>query len=181
MEITISIKNGTNPKDIAEALRKQATMFEGITGPKTKKAKPVEEDEEEVEDEDTDDADEEEVDETSDDADDEDSDGEEDADDAGESEDDEEDASDESDDDDEADEPPAKSTKSTKTKTKPTIKLSAKEEKMLKEVNKALKDKARKSSFEDVQKWLKKKFNVTSVNQLKPSEFATVIKAAKAK
>lgn len=190
MQITIEVKDGATPEAIARALRFQANLMDGIEPKKAasnamtaaptagkKKAKPADEDEEieesedeEIEDDDAEDADE---DLESDDEESGDEDG--DGDDSGDEETEDED---ESEDDEEAEDEDEPAPKKGKGKAKP--KLSTKEEKLLKEVNAALKARAKKTSFDKVKVWLKKKFKVESINHLKPSQFAAVIKASKA-
>lgn len=189
MQITIEVKDGATPEAIARALRFQANLMDGIEPKKAasnamtaaptagkKKAKPADEDEEieesedeEIEDEETDDSEDEE---------DTDADSESDSDEEDEEESDDSDSDDADEDDEEAEDEDEPAPKKAKGKAKP--KLSAKEEKLLKEVNTALKTRAKKTSFDKVKVWLKKKFKVESINHLKPSQFAAVIKASKA-
>ena len=168
MQIVITVKPGATNADMARELRWKANLLDGIDpkkaaskalceSPLKKKGKAADEDEEveETEDEETDaDADEEtEDDEESEESEDE------------ETEDDEE--SEESEDEETEDE------------EKPAGKSKAALEKERKAVNAALKARAEKTSFKKAKAWLKAKFKVESINDLKPAQFPKVIKLAK--
>lgn len=175
MQIVINVKDGSNAEAMARALRFQANLLDGIdakkaasnamTGSPLKKKAKADDDEEieETDDEEIEETEDDEDTEESDDADVEESDDDDDSDDA------EDDDAEETEDDEE--EPPPKKAKGKKGKPKgPT----------LKDVNAALKARAEKTSFKKAKLWLKAKFKVESINDVKPTDYAKLIKLAKA-
>jgi hypothetical protein len=167
MQLTVTLKPGSTNSEIARELRFQANLIDGIDPKKAasnamtaapaaagkKKPKPVDEDEEETTDDEAEETDEDTE-----------------SDDAEETDDDEaeEDDAEETDDDEEVDEDEEKPKKKGKAKG-PT----------LKDVNAALKARAEKTSFAKAKIWLKKKFKVESINDVKPAQYAQLIKLAK--